>query len=379
LFACTDDPKPPPLKDPDPTTIHVTSTLAPALVAFRDGFDAKWQSVTPATAFDIKVKAAYAVVAVCQEADAWRTWQFARVPDDGDKLELPCAPPAPAPARHAITGHALRSGVVHLGDSTAQSKTDNWDFTLQAPDGTYDLVAVTSIDTPQVENRIVMRRGIAVAGDLALTPAIDIEHEGGALAHVELKPAKELPKDSKETLQAVVEIETAHSLTPAQVYVGAPATALVVPADALQADDHQTVTLQAVLDGATHGLRREFKFGDKTEFALPSKIGSPKWGASNSDLYAALPLLPKFDTLQLVVTGASGDGAKAASYEFDISQGYLDDTMLARPTLDTAVPGYKAEWRVDVSKTYSRQVSWQHELDDGGVEFASDGAQIEAK
>src|ERR1051325_3591589 len=85
-FACSDDPVTQPPVDPQPTTIHVTSALAPVLVAFQDGFNTDWQTANAATAVDVTVHGPYTVAVVCQGPDAWRTWQFSGTPDDDTTL-----------------------------------------------------------------------------------------------------------------------------------------------------------------------------------------------------------------------------------------------------------------------------------------------------
>ena len=161
LLACSDDaPKQGPT-GPTSTTIHLTSAQAPALVALRDGFDTEWKAVSAATSMDLTVTGPYTVAVVCQDADAWRTWQFARTPDDDKALTAPCG--GPPPARHTITGHDARAGSVYLGDSSAQSDTDNWNFSLTAPNGTYDLVATTENDPLPAAPRAAASRSTATS------------------------------------------------------------------------------------------------------------------------------------------------------------------------------------------------------------------------
>ena len=186
-----------------------------------------------------------------------------------------------------------------------------------------------------------------------------------------------LPKDSGETLEAVVELETKASLAPARLYDGPAATALVAPNALLVADDVQTVTVQAVAGTAARGLRIAYRFGGATKVALPSGVDGGLWGVSNGALSIALPGLPDLDVLQLSVTGTSGDAGKAASQQLDISANYLNDTGIARPTLETALPGYKAAWAVVLGKTYTRSVMSQHKVD-AGLELASDVQTIDA-
>src|SRR5262249_57397800 len=107
------------------------------------------------------------------------TWQFAGTPDDTTTLTTPCATP---PARHKVTGHVVRAGSVYLADASAHSAVDDWSFELSVPGGTYDLIATTETDNPEADDRVAVRREVAVTGDLALSDAIDVDHDGMALA-----------------------------------------------------------------------------------------------------------------------------------------------------------------------------------------------------
>lgn len=149
FIACGEPPPPPPPPTPEPVTIHITSARAPALVAFRDGFDAAWQlAPTPAsTSVDIEVNGPYTVTVVCDDADASLTWQVARTLDDDPDLVAPCDAP---PARHEVTGHMMQAGIVSLGGVSDHSDTDDWDFHLSVPEGSYDLIAT---DPPWLRDR----------------------------------------------------------------------------------------------------------------------------------------------------------------------------------------------------------------------------------
>jgi hypothetical protein len=381
--ACSDSPSQLP-GDSDsspPVTVRVTSAQAPVLVAFRDGFDAPWQMATPGTAVDVIVHRAYTVAVVCQEPDAWRTWQFSGYAQflDDTKVTTPCAAP---PVRHKVTGRVARAGAVTFADASAQSTLDDWSFELAVPDGTYDLIATTETGATQVDHRIAVRRGIAVTGDLALTSPIDVDSEGVALAPVALVPDAPLPDKSDESLRAVVALQTSHSLVAAHVSEGLAAGALVAPQAMLIADDVQTATLEAVkVDAATgsvtaRGLRRSFRLGDATTFTLPSGFAEPVWHVDASQPSVALPAFPpKVDLLQVVATGTSGDG-KSALYELDVSPTFLLATGgVADLTLDTALPGYQAAWRIDFTRAYSLGAASSHKVD-VGVEVASASKRI---
>jgi hypothetical protein len=376
--ACSDSPSqlPDDSDSPPPVTVHVTSAQAPVLVAFRDGFDARWQLATPGIAVDVTVHRAYTVAVVCQEPDAWRTWQFSGYAQflNDTLVTTPCAAP---PARHKVTGRVARAGAVTFADASAQSTVDDWSFELSVPAGTYDLIATTENGATQVDHRIAVRRGIVVTGDLALAGTVDVDTEGVALVPVALVPDAPLPAESGESLRAVVALQTTHSPVPAPVSEGLAASALVAPQALLIADDVQTAALEAVeVDAKTgsvaaRGLRRSFRIGDATTFALPSGIAEAVWRVDASQPSVALPELPpKVDLLQVTATGTSGDG-KSATYELDVSPTFLLATGgVADLTLDTVLPSYQAAWRIDFTRAYSLSAASSHKVD-VGVEIAS--------
>jgi hypothetical protein len=378
--ACGDSPSQLPDAPADvPFTIRVISAQAPVLVAFRDGLDAAWQAATPGTSVDVVVHRSYTVAVVCEEPDAWRTWQFAGYPGfGGGTVTTPCAP---APVRHKVTGHAARAGAVYFGGTSAQSTVDDWSFELAVPAGTYDLIATSKLGVSPADDRIVVRRAIAVADDVALASTIDVDSEGSAMAHVALTSATPPPADGGESLSAVVALQPSGSPASAQIYEGPAAGAPLAPQAVLTAGDVQTATLEAVKVDATtgnvaaRGLRRSFRIGDATAFALPSGIGDPVWRADPAQLSVALPERPDVDLLQVFATGTAADG-KAAIYQLDLSSTYLLSTNVAHPTLDTVVPDYQAAWRIDVSKAYSLTIAASRKVD-AGVEIASSSRQVD--
>lgn len=385
LFACSDSVPPPP-PDTMPATIKVrlTSAQAPALVVFRDGFEAEWQLPSPpvATSVDFDVHGPFMVAVVCEQPDSWFTWQVARTPKDSPTndgnfaLTAPCGAPAQAPVLHVVAGHVVHAGAVHIAGASAQSATDDWDFQVSVPNGTYDLIATTDSQDPEVEDRIVVQRDVVVNGDTTLTDAIDVT-KGTALTAVKLPVDNPPAADSGEALVAAVDLMTA--TTPAsRIYLGPVQTAKIAPGAALASTDVQRVALTATKGTAARSVRHPLPLAGDETLTLPAPFGDPTWSFDHDRLSVITGSLPELDFFLVTVTGASGDGIKTARYGLDISQSYLEATSLARPILDTDLPGYHPQWKLDFNKPYSRHLEAQLTADGGVVSTSTVDEDVKA-
>jgi hypothetical protein len=354
LTACdgTTDPGPGPA-----TTIAITSGKAPALVAFRDGLAATWQPATmkTPTSFEAAVHGPYVVSVVCealpregQSLPETLTWQAARTLDDPHDLAAPCDVPATA---HAITGHMVQAGAVQLGSSAKSSDVADWDFALAAPTGSYDLIATTS-------DGIAVRRGVKIDGDLAVTPPIDVAKDGMALASVVFTTPNATPG---EQLSVSVGLVTATNPgSPAAIYQGKIGTAKAAPDAALVSTDTQLVSLQALTGTASRSsrtLQRPFRMTDSTAFTLPAALGGVQWSVTSGQLSASWAALPELDVLRASVRGSSTGTTASSALALEMSPKFLAATGLTTSDLDTDIPSYKPEWKVDVTRPYTRSLT----------------------
>ena len=334
--------------EPAPTaiTIAITADKAPALVAFRDGLDGEWQAATmkTPTTFEAAVNGPYVITVACEDPARghFATRQIARTPDDEHSVTVQCD--STPPTTHAITGHMMQAGRVQLGGGSDTSTAADWDFSIDVRNGTHDLMART-------DDRIVLRRAIQVTGDLELTPAIDLAQEGAALTAVAFTVTNAAPA---EALTAVVDLDQPAGMLPFDVYRGPIAAARVVPESALTATDAQRASIQATSGNQLRALRRSFRVGGTTAYTLPAPLTGVSWAQTDGNLGVTWSSAPEFDSLVVTVDGASADGSKLQSHLLELSPSFLAASGARRATVDTAITGYKPEWKIDLARQYSR-------------------------
>jgi hypothetical protein len=345
LVACDDSPVMPDAP-PGPPTIHVFSQ-APQLVAFREGIDGAWQlaTMTTPTNFEFEVNGPYVVSVVCQDpiSGVMRTWQSANTPDDPRGLASPCRA---LPSEHAITGHMAQAGHLWLGDSADSSDASDWDFHLSAADGTYDLLATT-------DDRIALRRGIEVDGDIALMPPVDVAKEGEDFAEVAFTAAN---ADPDERLDASVFLKMETLELPAQLYAGPIATAKVAPDSVLATVDAQSTLLRATKGTATRSVQRSFRVGGTSKYTLPPPIGGLQWAVESGRLSASWTTLPDLDSLRVSVSKSATNDTLPLAHEMEVSSRFLAATGVSHIAIDTDIRGYQPEWRIDFTLPYKRQL-----------------------
>jgi len=365
LLGCGSSPRAvpdgaPPDMVASPTTVEITTGVPAALVAFRDGVTGPWQVATrtSSTQFEVVVQGPYVVAVVCDDTRSniggtfhtWDTFETGRTLADPHAF-TECDVPVTG---HAVTGHMVQAGTVVMGDQLASSATANWNFKLSVASGTYDLIA-TTIDG------LAIKRGIAVAGDVQVTPAVDVAAQGTALGTAAFTVTNTA---AGETLRAAVFLETGTNSQPANLYNAAPATAKVAPEAALVASDVQTVSLRA-LSTTPQGtmlraFRRPFRVGGNTSYTLPAAIGNPQWTVAATQAELAWTALPVQGMITESLSGVAPGGAVTAAYTLELTPSFVAATAPTKAVIDTDIPGYQAAWRVDTGESYDRQMSVQH-------------------
>jgi hypothetical protein len=336
----------------EPITVAIASDKAPALVAFRDWLDGSWQAATmkTPTSFEAEVHGPYVITVACEDPAPgnFMISQIARTPDDEHGITLSCD--LAAPSTHAVTGHMAQAGTIQIGSEIAVSDTPSWDFALAVPAGTYDLMARTA-------DRIVLRRAIAIAGDVALTSPIDALQEGTALTNVAFSVTNAAPA---ETLTASVALEQPAPRIPFGVYQGPLATAKLVPDSALAATDKQTAEMLATTAGGYRSLRRPFRAGGSTAYTLPAPLTGVAWEQAGDKLAVRWGALPAFDSFTVSVSEGSTDATKVHGHNLKLSPRFVEATGLTRVDIDTEIAGYKPEWKIDLAGEYQRELFVQH-------------------
>jgi hypothetical protein len=270
--------------DPSSGPVTIETTTVPALVAFRDGADGAWQAVAPKspTTFELATHGPYMVTVVCDDGSgSITTWQFARTAADPRAIDAPCF----ASGTTTVSGHMIQAGTVALRNSSFQSDSPDWDFTLSPGNGTFDLVASSS-------DRIAVRRGLVVNGSTTVMPAIDLA-QGSALVAAVPTVTNAV---AAESLHTSVYLDTNTTFT--IIYSGSPAATKVVPADVLVATDNQGINVTAEITDSSRSVYREhFRPGDSTAVTLPDPIGAVKFDVTGGQLVATWSTLPDHDAL----------------------------------------------------------------------------------
>jgi hypothetical protein len=222
------------------------------------------------------------------------------------------------------------------------------------PAGSYDVVSTTT-------DKIAVRRNVAVSGTTALTPAIDIDAQGAAFVPTPLTS----DATAAESVRASVLFFT--SSTFVFGYRGDPAGAILMPDSVLVPADHHNVTIRASTTTgtvtSTRSLRRNFRSGASTAFALPPALGAVQFAVANGALattWSTLP--PNRDAMDITVDSFSDDGTKSWFHDLEVSNQFAATETTA--TLDLDIPGFKPEWRIDLAQQpYDRSVSAFHIAD----------------
>jgi hypothetical protein len=373
VSGCGDDAPPTPDASGPGITITIQSDKAPALVAFRDGVDAAWQPATmkAPNSFEAEVHGPYVVTVVCEVPATGEslTFQLARTPDDARELMQPCD--FPAVTRYPVTGQMVQAGRVQIDDQVRSSATAGWTFTLQVRGGIYDLMAITT-------DQIALRPGLPVTSPTALSPPIDVVQEGTLLADVAFTVTNAAPS---ETVVASVQLDKPSPATPLSVYRGPIGTAKVVPDSLATAADSQSASMQATVGSSLRALRRPFRVGGDTVYTLPDALAGVQWEVATGALAVSWSSVPPFTAFSLSASGSSG--TRSQRHDLDLSPRFFEATGATRASLDSNIPGYKPEWRVDFSRSYSRQLfvqrvaegviatSWASEQITGAAQLAS--------
>jgi hypothetical protein len=337
------------------TAIKLTfdGMITPSLVAVRDGLTGVWRRVdgTAKTAFlssmefQAKVGDRYVVAYVCEDpaTNSVSVYEEGRTLGDGDFASSCDFVTSPEVGR--VTGSMQQAGAVAFGSTSARSSTDGWSFDLGSPAGTFDLVASSA-------DRVAIRRAINVAGDLALTPKLDLALEGTPLAPLAFTAAN---ATTTETVNADIRLSTSSTFS-ASIYRGAAGAARIAPGSILAATDRQTASIRAIDGGKFRSLRRPVNATTNTAFTLPQPIGE-RFAIENGRFAATWgSLLPSLGYLAIDAQNFSDGQALQIYHSFDVTPAFVQATSLTRLTLDVDLPDFKPEWRIDFTREYYRDI-----------------------
>jgi hypothetical protein len=346
------------------TTITVHTGAPPALIAFRDGADAPWQTpmATAPGLYEITVHGAYTVAAVCVSGESAATRARSLTPEDPTDVDLSCLLEPSSPESH-VTGTTvnLTFGSVEIGHALGTITTAAPQFDLVVPDGTYDVIA--RLESGNAAERIAFRRHLVVAGPTTVMPAIDVAAEGTATIAVTPTVTNLAPG---ETLALLGELTA--GATSSDVEFPSLGVVHVLPDAALLPTDVQRIQVAALMGGtSTRSVARRYSQGASLQFTLPPPSAA-QFVVTGDQLALQWTSLSPADTLQVVTNQATADRKGSVQQSRELSAHYLAATGVTRAALDTDLPGYAAAWRVDVTRPWTR-IGGTTRTDPGGDEL----------
>lgn len=340
------DPDPDAGPDPDAPapaagTIRVTTTTAPALIAFRDGPTAAWQTPSEEAPgrYAFEVHGPYEVTVVCRRPGALDVHQRARTLDDALEVAVPCPPPSASPT-HAVTGTMKQTGILQLGPSGFDNGGGDgqpWQFEIQAPAGTFDLLAMTT-------DWVKIVRGIEVAGPTAVPGVLDVDGTGVRLVPVPLEVTNEDPAHSVGIHISIETPSTSRMFVSSSTETGG----RQVPASALLATDLQLATVVSGNATVNRTIQRPLAAG--TTFTLLPQLTDVTLAAEGGQVTGSWTKLPPNDVVQLSTEGFSADFATYHTHTKQLTAAFLAATGAHTARLETDLPSFDPSWRLGLDR-----------------------------
>jgi len=313
-----------PLDASPPNEISISTTDdVPIFFRYRTG-GGRWQAPEVTSGhFVFRVYDEYEIVAVCGNSTVGYDVGY----DAGTFRErlwlMPCRTPTVRSPRVSVTGTMIQAGRVAMIDF-ATSTTGNWDFELQVPVGTHDLMASGN-------GRAMIRRGVEISAATDIAD-IDVDADGSALVDIPLVVNGTLEDDVLSTRSYWGTM----TLKGVQKLVEEPGTTAHMAPDALLApSDSRYFAVDAISPP---------RFRSAVVHYLPPT-------SSNR-----INLLPRLDDVQFGDNSVTWDSLPRAH------QGALDlvsgmNSMSFRATygwlrtrkslaIDTDIPGFRPEWKL---------------------------------
>jgi hypothetical protein len=318
--------------------ISIDTFGEPDLIAVKDG--ARPWRVLPVAGnlYEVDVHGPYILAVVCDDGAGFiELYQLARTLADDREQFFFCFEATKSTFGSAV-GTMVQAGSVTVGFSTDTSPTENWGFDIFAEEGVHELFA-------QTPDRVAIRRDVTITGETAIPP-LDLAQEGIALVPAN---ASATNATAGEQVSAQVSLVTPN-FTFARLPRGPIASAKLVPDAALVVQDNQRLSVSAFSAGG--GSRNVFRFDvregstDEITFTVAQDQVAVNWGT-----------LPAHDLLDANLQANSEDFATFWFHDLDISPAFVAETNATSATIDTDIPGFRDEWKIDLDKEYFRSLS----------------------
>jgi hypothetical protein len=330
------------------TTITLDTIGPPDLVAVKLG-TGDWQTLErDGNLYEIEVDEPYIVAVSCNDADGlFDTYLIARTPEDDRELSAPCTGNGP-PIAGAIQGTLVQPGEVIVGFTSVPSVDGA--FEIESAAGARELVALT--DTA------IAIREVEVDGLTQLTPALDIDGEGGALVPAGFTIANAAVDEDPF---AFARLFTEHQ-TFAILGFGDPDTLQLAPDSVLGDEDAQLVTVMLSRENLSRSVSlRDVRASTERAVTLPEYLSGVTLDESGGTVSATWGELPDHDSISFTIDQTAGSQFLYA--DLQISPAYADE-MGTSIALDLAIPGFDPAGAIDTTATYTRTFSALTNLDD---------------
>jgi hypothetical protein len=222
---------------------------------------------------------------------------------------------------------------------------------------------------------------IRIAGDMAVALPLDVAREGAALIDVAFTATN--PELDEELTVSVGLLNATTPQLPARVYLGPIATARAAPDSALLATDTQSASVRATTGTGSspistlRALRRDFRVGGNTVFSFPKPFVGVTWSVERGDLSLRWDALPDFALFDISAYGNNAS-PQGPDHTLSVSQHFVDALDERKLTLDTHIPGFRPEWRVDLTRPYRRDLFAQKGAELGVLATTSVTEQVDA-
>lgn len=331
----------------DSSSLLVESETTLSLLALRNEGETEWTSVAidGRKSIELEVADRYELVTVCERAglrSRVTATHYSRAIDDGDELVGLCRA-----APLVVSGTMAQPGEVAIGGAAIASPNAGWSFQLEMKRGTFDLFLFAADDDFELQS-FGVRRGVAVNSDLNLG-TIDLTQESmQPLVRRTYRVSNALPDESNGAFPWLVSGDVEFPLITAATEW----TAALVPATALNADEHQVIQLVAgtlTFEPGQPTYNRGLMVQPDTTapIALPARIGLPLFDHQSQErrTTATWSTLPEHDELRFF-RDFFPLGQPRLYHEARMTRSYAAATEATQLELDFgAIPGFKPEWQ----------------------------------
>ena len=326
--------------------ISIDTFVEPDLIAVKDGAR-PWRALPVAgNLYEVEVHGPYILAVVCDDGTGLiEHYQLARTLADDREQFVFCFEPTKFVPGNAV-GRMVQAGSVSVGFASDTSQTPDWDFDVFAGEGVHELVA-------QTPDRVAIRRDVAITATTTV-PQLDLAQEGVALVSANVSTTN---ATAAETVSAQVSLITTN-FTFARFPRGPAASAKLVPDAALVVQDNQRLSVSAFGAGSSRNVFRfDVREGSTNEITFPAPLEGVSFTVAEDKVTASWGTLPAHDLLDTNLQANSEDFATFWFHDLDISPAFVAETGATSATIDTDIPGFRAEWKIDLDKEYFRSLS----------------------